>query len=70
MSQEDRAQDQEILEWERNNKVRPQKTYSPHEAGYGPQWCAECSDAMPELRRADGRKLCTPCQARRERRQR
>jgi len=62
MSQEDRAQDQEIMEWERNNKVRTAKTYIPTDAGYGPEWCDECGATMPELRRVDGRRLCTTCQ--------
>jgi RNA polymerase-binding transcription factor DksA len=68
MSQEDRAQELELLEWERNNKVRTQKTYSPHEAGYGPEVCDECEEPMPALRRADGRRRCTVCQTHHERR--
>ena len=70
MSQEDRAQDQEIMDWERYNKVRSRKTYNPTDAGYGPEWCDECGAVMPELRRTDGRRLCTACQTVQEKQRR
>jgi RNA polymerase-binding transcription factor DksA len=63
MSVEDRAQEQEALEWERNNQVRKQKTYAAGDAGYGPADCLACGEPMPELRRIDGRTHCTVCQS-------
>ena len=63
MSVEDRAQEQEALEWERNNRVRNRKTYAEGDAGYGPAQCQECGAPMPELRRIDGRTHCTTCQS-------
>jgi len=62
MSIEDRAQDLEIREWERNNRVKPLRAYAADEAGYGPAACRECGTAMPTPRRIDGRSHCTPCQ--------
>jgi RNA polymerase-binding transcription factor DksA len=62
MSIEDRAQELEIREWERNNRVRPHRTYAAGEAGYGQADCQECGAPMPEQRRIDGRSCCTPCQ--------
>lgn len=67
MSDEDRAQDQEILDWERNNRSRPERRrFTPGEAGYGPAQCVECGDDMPAERRAMGSHLCTECKTRQE----
>lgn len=71
MSQEDRAQDQELLVWKQNNERKPtMPTYAPTDAGYGPQFCSndECGDDMPLVRRQYGRRLCTRCQEAEERR--
>lgn len=62
MSFDDKAQEHEALEWAQINAPRkPQPTYKPGEPGYGPSECTECGEPMPELRRIDGRKLCTCC---------
>lgn len=67
MSIEDRAQEHELLIWERNNRPRAEAlTYAPGEAGYGPPDCSRCEDPMPSLRRQMGKVLCTSCQARNE----
>lgn len=67
MSDEDRAQDQELLDWERNNRPRPaRRQFEPGEPGYGPAECAECGDDMPAARRAMGSHLCTECKTRQE----
>lgn len=62
MSIEDRAQELEIREWERNNRVRPNRTFAIGDPGYGQAACQDCEAPMPEQRRADGRSRCTPCQ--------
>lgn len=65
MSSEDKAQDNEVAEWERNQRPPATDvsfTYTPAEFGYGPAACKECGEAMPLERRAMGRKLCTACQ--------
>lgn len=69
MSQEDKAQDNEVAEWERNQHPPASDvsfTYQPAEFGYGPAACKECEEAMPLERRAIGRKLCTLCQTHQE----
>ena len=67
MSIEDRAQEHEILIWERNNRTRPPApTFGPGDPGYGPAECQECEDPMPDLRRQMGKLLCTGCQGRHE----
>lgn len=63
MSIEDRAQDQEVADWERNNRPRDRRIFAPGEEGYGPECCAECGDEMPEVRRAYGYALCVSCAA-------
>lgn len=66
MSQEDRAQDQEIFHWSLANGPRPSAPdFKPGDAGYGPELCTneDCEEQMPELRRRRGCKLCTDCQA-------
>ena len=66
MSAEDKAQELELLDWERNNKAREIRKYKPTEQGYGAAQCEECDDPMPTTRREDGRKYCTSCQQRQE----
>lgn len=71
MSDEDRAQALELLDWERNNRSRPQRLrYIPGDPGYGPGECAECGDDMPPERRAMGSHVCTGCKVRQEELQR
>jgi RNA polymerase-binding transcription factor DksA len=62
MSAEDKAQEQEVLEWARNNIRREIATYTPADPRYGPSHCHDCGEQMPVLRREAGRTLCTPCQ--------
>lgn len=62
MSIEDRAQEHEAHMWEVNNRPRERKMFKPGERGYGPAECLECEETMPDVRRADGRELCTACQ--------
>lgn len=67
MSSEDVAQELEIRVWEYNNRTRtPTKEYTPADLEYGPEFCAECEDVMPELRRRMGKYLCTACQTEHE----
>lgn len=63
MSQEDKAQEHEAMIWQRNNTVRPTRTYAPGEPGYGPEECDRCGDDVHPVRRANGWRLCTPCQS-------
>lgn len=63
MSIEDKAQEQEIAEWERRQRVTPRKTYTPDDKEYGPAQCTECDAGMPAERRADGQRLCTECKS-------
>lgn len=66
MSQEDRAQSEEAVQWELLNRPRPPAPeFTPGEAGYGPEFCAneDCGEPMPELRRRAGRHFCTDCQS-------
>lgn len=70
MSSEDRAQEQELAEWERLQKraaSRVSIVYKPSEIGYGTADCRECGDQMPAERRAMGQTLCTQCQSSEER---
>lgn len=70
MSQEDRAQDEELFRWALLNQPRtPEKTYEPDDKEYGPEFCIneDCGEPMPALRRASGRKTCTDCAAAAER---
>lgn len=68
MSVEDRAQEQEVMDWERNNRPRGERpVFAPGEAGYGPAVCAKCEDDMPAVRRAYGYVLCVVCAAEQER---
>jgi RNA polymerase-binding transcription factor DksA len=62
MSDEDRAQELELKEWERNNRSRqaPVK-YSPGDHGYGPAECVNCDEVMPAVRREHGFDLCVAC---------
>jgi hypothetical protein len=77
MSQEDRAQHHEALDWEINNRPRAQaQTFEPGDKEYGPATCSgrerrtapgvqlddDCGNEMPPLRRAMGRHLCVDCQ--------
>lgn len=72
MSQEDRAQEEEIFQWSLVNRPRPPApVFSPDEDGYGPELCEndECEAELPALRRSMGKKFCTDCQGLAERRQ-
>lgn len=63
MSIEDRAQEQEALEWASINNRKPTiPTYEPDHPLYGPQNCEGCEATMPALRRSHGWLLCTSCQ--------
>lgn len=71
MSDEDRAQDQELFHWELTNRPRPAApVFKQGEDGYGPELCAnsECEAEMPALRREMGKRFCTDCQGLAERR--
>ena len=62
MSDEDRAQEIELREWERNNQTRPAPVkYGPGDIGYGPAECVSCDDSMPVARREHGFDLCVAC---------
>lgn len=61
MSVEDKAQELEALEWQRNNRVRTQATYTPDHEKYGPSLCEDCDDEMTPERRALGKKHCVFC---------
>lgn len=65
MSNEDRAQEIELREWERINLNRKtgKSVYQPGEPGYGSEFCVnpDCEDEMPEQRRAHGFNLCVAC---------
>lgn len=65
MSQEDRAQDEEIFQWTLLNGPRtPTPEFKPSDKGYGPEKCTneDCEAPLPEARRRAGRRLCTDCQ--------
>lgn len=71
MSQEDRAQEQEVFHWELANRARPAApVFKLGDPGYGPALCSneECEESLPALRRADGQRLCTECKGLAERR--
>jgi RNA polymerase-binding transcription factor DksA len=74
MSQEDRAQDQELFQWKLLNELRAPSSpeFKPDDSGYGPEFCRneDCGEPLPELRRRMGKTLCTECQGLAERRQR
>jgi RNA polymerase-binding transcription factor DksA len=62
MSEADRAQEVEALDWAHNNRPRkPLPVFAPHDKGYGPAECVECGDSMPALRREMGCSMCTEC---------
>lgn len=66
MSNEDRAQDQEVFHWSLLNRERPATPeFAPGDKGYGPACCSndDCEAPMPELRRRRGWKVCTDCQS-------
>jgi hypothetical protein len=67
----------EALDWEINNRPRPQhQEFKEGESGYGPATCNgranrtgpgiqlddDCGNELPPLRRAMGRHLCVDCQ--------
>lgn len=66
MSLEDNAQQHELQEWEMRNAPRQVSTYQPGEPGYGPEECDLCGAEMHQVRRANGWRLCTACQTKRE----
>lgn len=70
MNLEDRAQEHEAQLWAMANLNRPvlPPPAAPGDPDYGPEFCDACGAEMPELRRADRRRLCTPCQSLAERR--
>lgn len=71
MSEEDRAQEVELRQWERNNASRPAPVkYAPGEDGYGPEECDECGAKMPTARRVYGFELCVECKTIEEQRSR
>ena len=62
MAEEDQAQKIELMQWELNNASRPpEKTYTPSEAGYGPEDCDQCLGVMPAKRREYGFRVCVHC---------
>lgn len=64
MSLEDHAQDYEAKEWAARNAAKPVRpTYALGEPGYGPEECDRCGADMHPVRRANGWRLCTPCQS-------
>jgi hypothetical protein len=77
MSQEDRAQDHEAMDWALNNRPRDAAPmFAECDKGYGPATCNgrekrtgpgvqledDCGNELPPLRRAMGRHLCVACQ--------
>lgn len=66
MNLEDRAQQHEAMMWTMANTLPRAPVYQPGDRGYGPAECTKCGDDMHEVRRRDGRVLCTPCQSARE----
>lgn len=71
MSQEDKAQEQELIQWERNNRSRPAPVrYAPGDAGYGPEFCEYCDADMPVARREHGFTICVDCKSKLEARER
>lgn len=67
MSLEDRAQEQELMAWERNNRPRTEPArYAPTDAKYGPEFCQSCDDDMPVIRRAYGYTVCVDCKTKQE----
>lgn len=71
MSQEDRAQEQELMQWERNNRSRPEPVrYAVTDPGYGPEECEHCDATMPAIRREYGFRICVDCKSKIEARSR
>lgn len=69
MNIEDAAQQHEAAEWERRQSARPVvNTYASDHPKYGPEFCVECDEPMPALRRSHGWCLCTSCKTVQERR--
>lgn len=71
MSQEDRAQDEEVFQWELINRARaPAPRFKLSDKGCGPRFCSDecCGEPMPRQRRREGKKLCTACQSALEKR--
>ena len=67
MSLEDKAQEQELMAWERNNRPRTEPLrYEPTDPNYGPEFCTACDDEMPEIRRAYGFRVCVDCKTKQE----
>lgn len=63
MSLEDKAQEQELMQWELNNRARVAPvSYKPGDVGYGPEFCDSCDADMPEPRRKWGFTVCVDCQ--------
>lgn len=71
MSHADDAQRIELLMWEKNNAPRPEPVkYAPGDDGYGPEFCDECDEVMPDARREHGYAICVPCKSAEEDRDR
>lgn len=72
MSNDERAQAEEVFQWSLVNAPRPARpVFKPGDDGYGPEYCgnSECEDLMPESRRRDGQTLCTSCKSTQEQRE-
>lgn len=70
MSQEDKAQEQELMQWERNQSRPAPVRYAPGDAGYGPAECEYCDADMPAARREHGFTVCVDCKTKLEARER
>ncbi|MCU0889077.1 MAG: TraR/DksA C4-type zinc finger protein [Rubritepida sp.] len=68
MDDADRAEIE--IERELERRLAARRLERPRTLGEGPRWCAECGEAIPEVRRLTlpGVTLCVDCQARHERR--
>ena len=75
MSEEDRAQEEELRDWIAINAPRPgsEKTkFEEGEPGYGPEYCKmdHCGEEIPIARRQWGYDTCIECATLIERRHR
>ncbi len=70
MSAEDKAQEQELMQWERNQRRPAPVRYTPADAGYGPEFCETCDADMPLARREHGFQICVDCRSKLEARER
>lgn len=64
MSAEDKAQEQELMMWELNNRPKPEPArFVPQDPRYGPEYCEHCDAEMPEVRRSYGYTICVDCKS-------